>query len=222
MADDPTFTKADLDKAVKEAVAQAEEGLRSKRDELMDEVKALKAELRKSKDIDPAEVTALEDELAKAKAENAKLAKDAKDALARAEKAEKAVEAEAGYTSRLLTENALNAALAEAGVTNPAFLKTLKATFAGEAAVVAEGDQRIVKLGDKALADAIKEWADTDEAKNFIAAPGSRGGGAPGGSGGGTSGKTMTRAEYNERVVSDPAGMRSFIKDGGQIINEAA
>ncbi len=219
---DTTYTKADLDKAVRDAVAQAEEGLRAKRDELMDELKAAKAELRKSKEIDPAEVSALEDELAKAKAETAKLIKDTKEALARAEKAEQAFEAEAKASAMMLTENALNAALAEAGVTNPAMLKAVKAMFAGNAAVAVEGDQRIVKIGDKALPDHIKEWAATDEAKHFISAPVNSGGGAPGGKGTTTGGKTMTRAEYDKQAVADPAGMRAFIKDGGQIVNEAA
>ena len=101
-------------------------------------------------------------------------------------------------------------------------LKAVKAMLAGSAQVVTEGADRVVKIGDKVLADHIKEWAGTDEAKHFISAAGNGGGGAPGGKGGGAGVKTMSRAEYNEKAIADPKGVQAFIKDGGQIIDAAA
>lgn len=214
---DNTYTKADLDKAVADAIAKAEEGLKAKRDELMDEVKTLKAELRKSKEIDPAEVSKLEEENDRLKTDLAKAQKEAKDAIKAAETATKALESESGFTSKLLIDNGLNAALAEAGVKEPAMLKAVKAMLAGSAQVVADGTDRVVKIGDKVLADHIKEWAGTDEAKHFISAAGNGGGGAPGGKGGG-GGKTVSQEAFNAMGAKERA---AFMGDGGKIAEAA-
>lgn len=219
---DATYTKADLDKAIADAVAKAEEPLKAKRDELMDEVKSIKNELRKSREIDPAEVAKLEEENDKLRTELTKAQADAKKATADLEKATKQLEGETGFTSKLLKENALNAALAEIGVTDPDYLAAAKSMMAPGASVVTEGEERVVKVGDKTLADHVKEWGASDAAKKFISAGGNNGGGAPGGNGGSGGGKTMTRKEYNERAVSDPAGTRSFLLDGGTIVDDAA
>lgn len=222
MSDDTTYSKADLDKAVAEAIAKAEEGLKAKRDELMDEVKTLRAELRKSKEIDPAEVTKLEEENDRLKADLAKAQKEAKDAAKTAETATKALEAETSFTAKLLIDDGIKSALIAAGVKDPDYIDALAVKFASGASVVTEGDARKAMIGDKAAADAIKEWAASDTGKKFIAAPVNSGGGAGGSGNGGGSGKTMARAEYDKLAVSDPASVRQFIKDGGQIINEAA
>lgn len=220
MSDEPKFTQADIDKIKAEAVASAKaafdeevEGLKSKNKELL-------AKVRAAKEIDPADLSAAEERADKAEAALAKANADLKTMTTRAEKAEKAAESESGFSSKLLTENALNDALATAGVKEAPMLKAVKAMFGPLAQVAAEGEQRIVKIGDKALPDFIKEWAGTDEAKHFITAANNSGGGAPGGNGGG-SGKTMTRDEYNSKVVSDPKGTQSFIRDGGQIVDAA-
>lgn len=187
------LTQADIDKAVEAAL----EGVKSKNTELLDEVKTLKAELRKSKDIDPADVAKLEEENDRLKGELTKAQKDAKDAAKAAETATKQLETESGFTTKLLTENALNTALAEAGVKEPAMLKAVKAMMVGTAQVVTDGNDRVVKIGEKPLTDYIKEWAGTDEAKHFISAGNNNGGGAPGGKGASGGGKTMTRSAYS-------------------------
>lgn len=219
---DEAFTKADIDKAVADAVAKAEEGLKAKRDELMDEVKNLRQQLRSTQEIKPEDLTAAEQRADKAEQALAEAQKQVKTLTGERDKLAKQVEAESGFTSKLLTENALNDALAAAGVKEAPMLKAVKAMFGPLAQVAVEGDQRMVKVGDKALADYVKDWAATDEAKHFISAPANNGGGAPGGSGSGGGAKTMTREEYNQKIVSDPAGMRDFIKDGGKIVNAAA
>jgi hypothetical protein len=85
---------------------------------------------------------------------------------------------------------------------------------------VTEGEERKALIGDKPLPDYIKEWAGSDVGKKFVAAPANSGGGAGGGGGTGATVKTMTRTEYNERVVSDPAGTNAFIKGGGKIVDQ--
>lgn len=214
MAEETTYTKADIDKAVADAL----EGVKSKNTELLDEVKALKAEVRKHKDIDPADLSKLEDENATLKADLAKAQADAKKATTELEKAAKQLEGETGFTSKLLIDNGLNAALAEAGVKEAPMLKAVKAMFGGMASVAVEGDQRIVKIGDKAVSDYVKEWAGTDDAKHFISAQANAGGGAPGGNGGASS-KTVTRSAFDQMTQADRA---KFSLEGGKVVDQAA
>lgn len=132
-----------------------------------------------------------------------KVAKDAKDA-AEAEAAKKAgdwdkreaqlkaahaeemkklqgdLEKANAATQKLVIENGLTAALDEAGVKpefKPAVLAMLK-TRGSKVEIDANGDF-VGKLGDKPLADAVKEWAGSDEGKHFVALE-STGTGAPG------------------------------------------
>lgn len=210
-------TKAAIDKIKADADGRIE-AMDRKVTEALDEAKKAKAEARKLKDIDPADLTKLEDENSALKADLAKVQKDAKDAAKALDDTVKKLNEESGFSSKMLTDNALNQALAEAGVKEPAMLKAVKAMMAGGATVATENGERVVKVADKNLADHIKAWAGTDEAKHFISAPDSSGGGAQGGTSGGN-GKTMTRQQYNEKIVSDPAGMNAFIKDGGKVIN---
>jgi hypothetical protein len=86
MAEDKTVTQADIDKAVKDAVAAAEEALKGKNSELLDEVKKLKADLRKVKEVSPEDVAAIEAERDKALADLATATKAAKEATTAAEK----------------------------------------------------------------------------------------------------------------------------------------
>lgn len=218
---DETYTKADIDKAVADAIEDAKAAFNEEVDGLKTKNRELLAKVRAAKEIDPADISKLEEENERLKGELSKAQKEAKDATKFAEAATKALENESGYTSKLLTENALNTALAEAGVKDAPMLKAVKAMFTPTAQVVAEGDGRVVKIGDKALTDFVKEWAATDEAKHFISAGGNGGGGAPGGRGSG-GGKTMTRTEYNEKAVSDPKGTQTFIREGGKIVDAAA
>lgn len=219
MADDPKFTQADIDKAIKDAVEEATKGLKDNLTAALDEAKEAKRKLRAASEITPEDMQAAEERADKAEKALSDAQKEVKALATRAEKAEKAIEAEAGFTSKLLTENALNDALAAAGVKEPAMLKAVKAMMAGTAQVVTEGTDRIVKVGDKPLADHVKEWAGTDEAKFFISAANNSGGGASGGAGGGGGGKTMTRTAFD---ALDPGAKVAFGKEGGKVVSEAA
>ena len=65
MSDDKTYTKADLDAAI----AEANKGLEAKRDELLAEVRELKASLRKTQEIKPEDFAALEEQNDRLKAD---------------------------------------------------------------------------------------------------------------------------------------------------------
>jgi hypothetical protein len=194
---DETYSKADLEKAVKEAVAKAEEGLKAKLDEVMDEAKEAKRKLRAASEIKPEDLTAAEDRADKAEARVKELEKAAKDATAAKEKAEKALVDEQGFTQKLLISDGLKSALIANGVKDEDFIDSLTAKFASGASIKIDGDKRVAMHGDKALGDFIKEWAGTDAGKKFVAAPVNSGGGAGGGDGKGAAAQTMTRAAYD-------------------------
>jgi hypothetical protein len=214
---DETYSKADLEKAVKEAVAKAEEGLKAKLDEVMDEAKEAKRKLRAASEIKPEDLTAAEDRADKAEARVKELEKAAK------EKAEKALEAETGVTRKLIAENGLREQLAANGVTNAVHQKAAMAMLLGQVQVVAEGDTRIAKAGDKGLADFVKEWAGGDEGKLFVSAPNNSGGGAPGSKDAKPSAQTMTRAAYDalDQNAKAEAGQR-MAKGELKLVDQAA
>jgi hypothetical protein len=196
--------------AIKAAVEEATQPLIAKRDELLGEVK----KARKTQQIDPETVTKLEEQLEALRGELTTAQKAAKTATQDAEKARKELEGAEGFTQRLLVDNGLNEQLAKAGVTNPVHLKAVKAMLSGQVQVVADGETRVAKVGDKALADFVGEWAKSDEGKFFVQAPANSGGGASG-SGAKPPGKTMTRTQFD---AADQSTRASFAKDGGKVV----
>jgi hypothetical protein len=200
--------KAKIDAAVKEAT----EGLAAKNAELLSEVK----ELRKGKTIKPEDVEKLETQIETLQADLAKAQKDLKTANTAAEQATNALKSEQGFTQKLLVENGLTAELTKNGVTNPAFIKAAQSLLASQTQIVADGEKRIAKIGDKTLAEFIPEWAKSDEGKHFVAAPGNNGGGAGGGSNGAGSAKTKTRSEFDAMSHADRS---AFSKEGGQVVD---
>lgn len=169
--------KAALAKAIEEATAPLVE----KNRELLGELK----KARKSAEITPEQLAAVEDERDRLQADLNAAQKVAKEATKAAETAQKALEAESGFTQRLLIDNGLVSELTKNGVTNAAHLKAAQALLRSGVQIQADGENRIAKVGDKALGDYVKEWAASDEGKNFVAAPANNGGGAAGGAGGG-------------------------------------
>lgn len=197
MADDKTFTKAELDSAIKDAIEEATKGLKKNLDDALDEAKEAKRKLRSASEIKPEDLTAAEDRADKAEARVKELEKTAKDAVTAREKAEKALADEQGYTQKLLISDGLKSALIANGVKDEDFIDSLTAKFAANAKVIVEGDQRKAMLGDKPMMDAIKEWAGSDAGKKFVAAATNSGGGAGGGDKNkGSAAKTMLRSTY--------------------------
>lgn len=165
--------------AIKAAVEEATAALAAKNKELLGELK----EARKGKTINPEDVEKLESRIEELTGQLSEAQKTAKKATTDAEKATKALADAEGFTQRLLVDNGLTDALTKAGVSNPVHLKAAKALLNGQVQIVADGDNKVAKVGDKALADFIGEWAKGDEGKFFVAAPNNSGGGATGGGG---------------------------------------
>jgi len=208
MAFDPN--DADVKAAIEAAVAEATAGLVAKNQELLGKLK----KATKDAQIDPSEHAALQSELDATQAKLAEATKALKAANTEAEKFKKAYENESKLTHNLLVENGLTDALTKAGVTNPVHLRAAKAMLSGQVQLVAEGDNRIAKVGDKALADYVGEWAKGEEGKYFVAAQQNGGGGAPGGAGKGGNVKSLTRTAFDGL---DVAAKSKFIADGGTV-----
>lgn len=181
MSDKIELTEEELNSKIKAAVAEATEGLVNKNKELLGELKTA----RKGQEIKPEQLEALENERDEVKAELAKLQKDLKKAHGDLKTATEALEGESNFTKSLLIDNGLSAELVKNGVTNPAHQKAAIAMLRSGVTVEADGDKRVAKMGDKALADAVKEWAGGEEGKHFVTAASNSGGGASGGKGGG-------------------------------------
>jgi len=210
------MTDVDLNsQAVKDAIAQAvkeaTEGLTAKNAELLAE----KRKLQKQAEIKPEDLERVESERDTAQAELAKYQKQVKDLSKANEDMAKRFESESKYTQQLLVDNGLTDALTKAGVTDPVHLKYVKTALASQVQVVADGDNRVAKIGDKPLSDYIGEWAKGDEGKLFVKAPANSGGGAQGGGGQGNT-KTLTRAEFDAK---SPNEKMEFAKTGGTVIN---
>lgn len=166
-------------KILQDAIDAAVAPLVSKNKELLDEVK----QARKGKQIDPAEVEKLQGQIDTLTDERDTAIKTAKAATKAAEDAAKALTAESSFTTRMLVENGLMAELTKNGVTNAAHLKAAKAMLSGGVTIEADGENRVAKFGGKPLDVSVKEWAASDEGKNFVAAAANSGGGAAGGGG---------------------------------------
>jgi DNA repair exonuclease SbcCD ATPase subunit len=210
---DIDLSAPEVQDAIKAAIKEATEGLVSKRDELLREVKKLK----EGRDIKPEDVAKLEDQIDALKGELSEAQKAAKQALKDAEKASKAHAASEASIAKLLVDNGLSDALVKAGVTNPVLQKAAKAVLAGQVSLADDNGQKVARVGDKALHDYITEWAGTDEGKHFVTAADTSGGGSQGGrrhSGGAA--KELTRAAFD---ALDPMGRAAHFQGGGVVID---
>jgi len=219
MAFDPKDpeTKKALDDAIAKAVNSVKEdieGLKQKNYDLKGEL--IKA--KKGQDVDPADHAALEKELEEAQDKLKAAEKTAKTATKEAEEMKKSYEGESKVVRDLLVDNGLSSALLGNGIKNPSYLKAAKALLASQVTLEVDGDKRVAKVGDKALADHIKEWAGSDEGKAFVDAKVNSGGGGgfdAGGNGG--EAKTMPRSKFEALPATDRTG---FISKGGTLTDE--
>ena len=166
--------------AIDAAVETATSGLKTKNQELLDKNK----KLMKGQEIDPQTVVDLEAQIDKLQSDLAVSQKSGKESVKTLETLQGQLKAETGFTQKLLIDNGLTDELVKNGVA-PQFLPAVKAMFAGQAQIVAEGDTRTAKIGDKSVSDFVKEWAASDDGKHFVKAPENGGGGSQG-SGNGT------------------------------------
>lgn len=200
---DIDLSAPEVQAAIKAAVDEATSGLLKKRDELLGEVK----KLRKNSEIDPEDYQRLKDENEELQGKVTEAQKATKKAADDAQKALKQAETESSAVRQLLVENGLNEALTKAGV-KPEYLKAAKAMFAKDVQVIADGENRVAKVGDKALTDFVSEWAQSDEGKHFVTAPANSGGGASSGKGG-----NLTPSKKASEM--NPAEKAAFIKEHG-------
>jgi hypothetical protein len=170
------LTSPEAKEAIKAAVEEATAALAAKNKELLGELK----EARKGKQVNPEDLEKLESRIEELTGQLTEAQKAAKTATKEAETARKQLQDAEGFTQRLLVDNGLNEALAKAGVTNPVHLKAVKSMLSGQVQIVADGDKKVAKVGEKALADFVSEWAKGDEGKFFVSAPANSGGGAGG------------------------------------------
>ena len=170
----------EIQAAIDAAVDAATGGLKTKNQELLDKNK----KLMKGQEIDPQTVVDLEAQVDKLQTELVTSQKSAKETGKSLETLQTQLKAETGFTQKLLIDNGLTDELVKNGVA-PQFLAATKAMFSSQAQIVAEGDTRVAKIGEKSVSDFVKEWAASDDGKHFVKAPENSGGGSQG-SGNGT------------------------------------
>jgi alanyl-tRNA synthetase len=167
--------------------------------------KGLKADLAKAKakakgaEIDPEEHAALQTKVEELSNELSKATGNSKKEI---DKLTAQLQEKDGALNTYLIEAGLTDALAKAGV-KPEFMDASKALLKAQAVIKAENGQYQALIGEKPLADAIKEWAVSETGKHFVAAPANSGGGSQGGGGNGGNqnkgkidGTTAERAAY--------------------------
>lgn len=205
--------KTELQTAIDSAVESATAGLKSKNTELLNEIK----KLRKGQEIDPQTVTDLESKIDDLQSKLNDATKQAKDATKQVDAMKAQLDNESSFSRNLLIENGLNDGLVGLGVKDPDYLAAARAMFISQAQVAEIDGKRVVKLGEKPLQDALKDWGATESAKKFIAAPQNGGGGSNGGrSGENTGGKTKTRVEWDNM---NQAERSTFAREGGTVVD---
>ncbi len=149
--------------------------------------KGLKADLAKAKakakgaEIDPEEHAALQTKVEELSNELSKATGNSKKEI---DKLTAQLQEKDGALNTYLIEAGLTDALAKSGV-KPEFMDASKALLKAQAVIKAENGQYQALIGEKPLADAIKEWAVSETGKHFVAAPANSGGGSQGGGGNG-------------------------------------
>lgn len=170
------LTSQEVQDAIASAVTEAVDGLKAKNTELLGKLKKAQA----GSTIEPADLEAAERERDEWKAKAGEAGKALTKAQKELEASTKARDELNANFNNTLRDSQLTEALAKAGVTNAVHIKAAKALLRDSAQVVDDNGQRVVKVGDKALSEAITEWAGSDEGKHFVTAPDANGGGAQG------------------------------------------
>ncbi len=191
------------------AVDSAKAGLQAKNQELLDKNK----KLMMGQEIDPQTVIDLEAQIDKLQGDLSTAHKSGKESVKTLEALQAQLKAETGFTQKLLIDNGLTDELIKNGVA-PQFLAATKAMFAGQAQIIADGDTRVAKIGDKSVSDFVKDWAASDDGKHFVSAPANGGGGSQGGKGSDTGAKTISRETFDSKSHPERA---EFFKAGGAV-----
>jgi hypothetical protein len=202
-----------------------EELTQEKLDEILDSVnavtesnKGLKADLAKAKakakgaDIDPDEYANLQTQVSEL---TEKLGKSEKAYKSDTEKLTKSLTEKDGALTKYLLDANLTDTLAKARV-KPELMDAAKALLKMQATIKADNGEYSALIGDKPIADFVKEWTSSDAGKHFVAADNNNGGGANGSGNATGNNKTMKMTEF--QALSQDARM-AFIKDGGKAVD---
>ena len=191
--------------AIADAVEAATEGLKANNAKLLKEKRALA-----SKDaVNPEEYETALAQMEKLADELKQTKKAAMVASKDLEAARSALDAETKAVKKHLIESGLMAGFAANSITVPAHQKALLAMLSQGSTVEDDGNGgRVAKLNGKPLADALKEFAGSEDGKAFVSASGNQGGGGAGSTGkraaSASDGKrAVSMAEYRERIASN-------------------
>jgi hypothetical protein len=218
MAEDKTFTKAELDAAIEAAVAKVSEKvdeLSSKNAGLLDDLKKAQREARAAKDIKPEDLQAESERADKAEAALAEATKNLKSITGERDKALKALETEQGAARTYALDAEINSAIASGNIV-PALVPAFTAMVKQQAKADLVDGKYAVSIGDKPASDYIKTFLDSEDGKAFKAAPLNGGGGANGANGSGNSAKTMPRSQFDGLGQAERA---AFAKEGGKVVD---
>ncbi len=214
MADDKTFTQADIDKAIADAVGKVQESidkLETKNEQLIGENRKLK----RGAEIKPEDLTAAEERAEKAETALAAANKTVKTLTTERDNAVKSLETEQGAARTYALDAEIAAGIAEGGVM-PAYAGAYRALLKEQKPEVELVDGKYVsKIGGKPIRQFITDDLAGDNGKHFKAAPVNGGGGAQGGSGG-EGAKQVTRSAFDGM---DAAGKMDFAKAGGKVVD---
>lgn len=200
MADDTkTFTQEQIDAAVAKATGDLD-GLKSKIEELIGDNKRLKADLRKTQDIKPEDVTALEHQVDELTGKLTAAERAAKDATTAAEKATKSLETEQGAARAYALEAEIASAIAEGNVV-PALVPYVKATLQQQAKVDLVDGKYVATIADKPVKEHFTALLASEEGKSLKSAALNNGGGAPGGKGS-EGGSDLSKLPPIERITA--------------------
>lgn len=203
MADDKTITQADIDKAIKDALAEAKAEHEAETQGLKDKNRELLGKVRQLGDIKPEDLAAaeqraekLENDLADAKKSITALTKERDGALKERDGAVKTLETEKATARNFARDADISAAIA-AGNVVPGLVKGLTKLMQGEAVTDIVDGKYVTQIGDKPASEHIKAFLDSDDGKVYRAAPANGGGGAPGGSNSAPPAKTIKESEFS-------------------------
>lgn len=180
------------------------EDFKAQLDELKEKLEAtersnngLKADLAKAKakargaDIDP-------DEYAKLQTENEDLkfnfTKVQKDLAKQADTLTNQLKEKDSALTQYLIDSQLTDSLSKVGVL-PQFMDATKSLLKSQATIRNENGSYLALMGEKSIADAVKEWAVSDNGKYFVKAPDNTGGGSSGSGNGNAPTQDMTSTQ---------------------------
>lgn len=226
MAYDPNdpADKAILDKAVKDALAAQAEEHETEIERLNNKNKELIGKLKKARtgEADTGEVERLENDLSEVQGKLRKAESDlrATNRALETTTEERNTARNEANSARTLADNEFkaNRLTTEFGALNvgEAFREDLTRSMSGDVTVKEVNGKREAFVGDKSLADHLKEWAE-NKGKHYVLAPNNSGGNA-GGNGNANGGAKkiheMTETERRDAALADPAGFKARVDAG--------